>query len=227
MPRKFKPFLYQFNELILKEGYKNITEFVNKWIKDGGTFNTLYQWAMIKDLDFEYRTVYATLRPYLTVPYDVPSSFWNKWNSIAQAKGFDDIDKLMEVYKKKYTNTEMANELGVTTRTIEYLRIRMDGDRNLPMRELVKGKRPSQRDANGFTKTDVKEKWNKILNEKGFKSLRDAADYYIKNNISPIQMAEDLGVTEKSLRGRMEKAGILLSKETIAAKNSDDTLGLL
>ena len=224
---KHRPFIRKFEELILKEGHEGISIFVNDWITKGGTFRTLHQWLLLKDIEVESNTVYASLRPYLTVPYDMPTSFWNKWGSVAQIKGFKDIDDLMETYKKKYTNTEMAMELGVTTRTIEYLRIRMDGDRSLPMRELIKGKRPSHRDEDGFTKTDVKEKWNKILTEKGFKNLREAAAYYIKKKMSPEAMANEMGVTERALKIRMEKAGILISKENYAANNTEDSLGLL
>ena len=227
MPKKSKTFIRRFEGLIKEEGYEGITDFVNKWITKGGTFLTIYQWLLLKGFEMEPPTVYSNLRPYLTVPYDMSSSFWNKWNSIAQTKGFENIDKMMEIYKKKYTNTEMANELGVTTRTIEYLKIRMDGDRNLSMRELVKEKRPSHKDEDGFTKTDVKEKWNKILTEKGFKSLREAASYYMEKKMSPEAMAKELGVTERALRIRMEKAGILISKENYAVKNTEDTLGLL
>jgi DNA-binding XRE family transcriptional regulator len=227
MSKKFRPFITKFEELVKKEGYGGISDFVNKWITEGKNFQLLHKWLLLKDLEFERQTIYAALRPYLTVPYDAPSSFWNKWNAIAEAKGFDNIDDMMDVFKKKYTNTEIANELGVTTRTIEYLSIRMNGDRNTPMRELMKEKRPSHRDEDGFTKTDVKEKWNKILTEKGFKSLKEAAAYYMEKKLSPAAMAKELGVTERALRIRMEKAGVLISKENYAAKNTEDSLGLL
>ena len=224
---KFKPFIYKFEEVIKKRGYDSITIFVNKWISEGGTFRTLHQFLLLENLDFEYYTVWSSLRKYLTVPYDDSSAFWNKWNSIAQAKGFPSLEELMKIYRKKHTTTEMANELGVTPRTIEYLLIRLDGDRNAPIKDQIREKRKSHKDEDGFTKTDVKEKWNKILSEKGFKSLREAADYYMNNKISPEGMANDLGVTERALRARLEKAGILFSKETEAAKNTPDSLGLL
>jgi hypothetical protein len=40
-------------------------------------------------------------------------------------------------------------------------------------------------------------------------------------------MAKDLGVTEKSLKTRLERAGVIITKEMMALKNADDTLGLL
>jgi hypothetical protein len=227
MSKKFKPFLLKFQELIEKEGYEDISKFVNDWINKGETFRTLHQWVLLKGLDFEHHTVWTSLRKYLTVPFDASSSFWNKWNSTAQTKGFNSAEEMMEVYRKKYTATQMATELAVTPRTIEYLLRRLDGNKDLPLKEQMQGKRPSHRDEDGFTKTDVKEKWTKLLNEKGFTSLREAANYYMENKIPPTIMARELGVTERALRIRMEKAGILLSKETEAAKNSPNSLGLL
>jgi len=222
-----KPFFEKFEELIKEEGYSSINSFVDSWISKGGSFKTIHQWLTLKNININYYTAYSKLRPYLTIPYDVPSSFWNKWNIIAEAKGFKNIDDMMETYKKKYTNTEMANELGVTTRTIEYLKIKMDGDRNLPIKNLVKMKRPSQKDEDGFTKTDIKEKWIKLLNEKGFNNLKEAATFYKENKKSILEMAKDLGVTERSLTIRLEKAGILIDKKNEVPKNTEDSLGLL
>lgn len=228
-----RTFIVKFEEFIKEEGHESIESFVNNWISKGETFLTLYQWLLAKGFNLNNpHNVYAKLRPYLTVPYDAPSAFWNKWNNIAQSKGFENIDSLMIEYRKKYTNKEIARELAVTDRTIEYLQLRLDNNRGIPLAESLRLKKQSpekilsQRDEDGFVKTDVKEKWIKLLNEKGFNGLREAANFYIENKMSPESMAKELGVTEKALRIRLEKAGILIPKEEIV-KNAEDSLGLL
>jgi hypothetical protein len=141
-------------------------------------------------------------------------TFWEKWNSIAQSKGFADLGTMLRAFQENYTNKEIASLLDVSSRTVEMMWVKLGG------------KRRSQRDGDGFNKTDIKEKWIKLLSEKGFQNLREAGTYYKENKISLNKMAEDLGVTVKSLEKRLEMAGILLLKEEDKVKNLNP-LGLL
>lgn len=153
-------------------------------------------------------------------------TFWEKWDVIAQSKGFANFEVMMDNLKEKHTNKEIAILLDVSQRTIEMMWVRLDVGRDSLLKDSVRTKRKSQRDGDGFNNTDVKEKWIKMLSEKGFQTLREAAAHYKGNKISIEGMANDLGVTVKSLRTRLEHAGMILPKEEEKAK-ALNPLGLL
>jgi len=147
-------------------------------------------------------------------------TFWEKWNGIAQSKGFTDLDNMMKSLQEKYTNKQMAEFLEVSTRTIELIWVRLhNASGSTTKKKLV-------RDGDGFSKTDVKEKWGKLLEERGFKTLREAAAFYKENKWSIERMARDFSVTTKALQKRLESAGIILPKEEAAVKTLNP-LGLL
>lgn len=153
-------------------------------------------------------------------------TFWEKWDAIALSKGFTNFDNMMEVYKEKYTNNEIAALLDVSQRSVEMMWVRLDIGRDMTLKDRVATKRKTQRDGDGFNNTDVKEKWIKMLSEKGFQTLREAATHYKNNKISLEGMANDLGVSVKSLKKRLEHAGVILTREDEKVKNLNP-LGLL
>jgi len=212
MPRK--PFLIQFKELIKEEGYDDISKFVNDWISNGGTFKTLHQWLLLKDFNIVYFNVWLNLRKYLTVSFDYDSSFKYKWDSVAKTKGYDTFEDLIKDYQNKYTSIEMANELGITRRGLNYIltRLRNEGK---PFEDRYKGDGKIGKklvNEDGFTMTDTKEKWEKILRDKGFNSFTEAITILNNRGMNIPKMANELEVTEKSLRWRIQKANIKLTK---------------
>jgi hypothetical protein len=197
--RKRETFMVQFTEYIKSEGWISITDFVNDWIKKGGTFQSLHQHLILKDIVFTKETIWANLRKHLTIPYDSPDYFWYKWDSIAKTKGFNSFLKLYEVYKRKLTTAEMAIELGVDVRTVEVLLNRMEGQNK---------RKGRHKDEQGFCKTNVKEKWNKLLKEHGFDTLKEAWD----KHKSLRALARALGVKESALWLRLSGTKIKFRK---------------
>ena len=211
MPRK--PFLIQFKELIKGEGYDDISKFVNDWISNGGTFKTLHQWLLLKDFNIVYFNVWLNLRKYLTVSFDYDSSFKYKWDSIAKIKGYNTFEDLIKDYKSKYTSAEMARELGITRRGLNYILTRLENE-GKPFEDRYKSNKSIGEklvDKDGFTMTDTKEKWDKILKEKGYSSLTEAVTILNSRGLNIPKMAEELGVTQKALRWRIQKADIKLT----------------
>ena len=218
-----KPFLQQFRELIEKEGYNDISKFVNDWISDGGSFRTLHQWVLLKGVDVVYYNIWLNLRKYLTVPFDYDSSYKYKWDSIAKTKGYDTFEELINDYKnKEYTSTEMARELGITRRGLNYILTRLKNE-GKSWEDRYKGDgKVGQKfvDKDGFTMTDAKEKWDRILKKKGYNSLTEAVTTLSSRGLNIPRMAEELEVSEKALRWRIQKANINISTGKKPRKSS-------
>jgi hypothetical protein len=71
-----KPFILRFQELIEKQGYgSSITKFVNSWMLDGGTFKTLHEWIILRNLEVEYITIFINLKKFLTIPYSLKEHY--------------------------------------------------------------------------------------------------------------------------------------------------------
>jgi hypothetical protein len=152
--------------------------------------------------------------------------FWEKYDGIAQSKGYDNVEEMMYAFKEKHTNSEIAEILGISLRTVEMIWVRMVAGRGVLPKDRTNKKLNIHKDGEGFNKTDVKQRWMKLLGEKGFSGLKDAADHYKNNGLTVDRMAADLGVTLKSLIKRLEAAGIILPKEE-AIRKELNPLGLL
>jgi len=212
-----KPFLLQFKELIAQAGYDNITDFINEWVTNGESFNTLQQWLALKGIDMSYHNIWINLRQYLTVPFDYQSSFDYKWDNIAKTKGFDSFEELINTYKGRLTSAEMAEELGITRRGLNYLLRRME-NKDKPFEDRYKspqsmGVKPKIE--GGFTQITAKKKWEKIVKDKGYDSLSEAIADMQSKGMSIAVMANELGVSAKSLKERILKAEIPLTTKII------------
>ena len=187
-------------------GTEDIQAFINKWMLNGGNFNTLYQHLILRGMEVRYQYVWKKLRPYLTVPYESKDQFLYKWDSLAKTKGFDDITKLMNNYADKYTSKEIADELGIGLSTAEKLRRRaLSKNRGI---SPVKRKRVTHKDKQGFHRSDYKAQWKARLEALGHTTIREAVYYLRRKGKTFKQIAQALGVTDRCLRYRMKLAKI-------------------
>lgn len=204
-------FIEKFGKLIKIEGFASITEFVNDWIYNGGTFKTMHDWILIKNIKIDRYTVWLNLRKYLTIPYSQENAFWYKWNSIAKTKGNKSIADLVNKYKKNLTTLEMSIELGTSVRTMEKLLFKINKLENKKTKKYSKIK-----NRDGFTKTNVKRKWEKILGEKGYKTLRNAIKDMQNKGMTTSEMAKELGVAYSTLKRRAIRGNIKIINKTIS-----------
>jgi hypothetical protein len=212
-----KPFVVQFKELIEEEGYDNITDFINNWIAKGESFESLRQWLILKGVNTTYHNVWINLRQYLTAPFDCQSSYDYKWNTIAKTKGYVSLEEMIKDYKTRLTSAEMAEELGITRRGLNYILCRID-NKGKPFEERYKGARSigeKHKIEGGFTQISAKKRWEKIVKDKGYNSLTEAVTDMHSKGMNTIKMAEELGVSPKSLKERIQKAEIQLTTKII------------
>lgn len=202
-------FIIKFKNLIESEGYTTITAFVNKWIKDGGTFRTLYEWVILKGIDTKYITVWVTLRPYLTIPYSSQDQFWYYWNAVAKSKGYFSAERMLNNLTENLTLRETANELDTSPRNVLLLikRIKYYDRKEMPqLRARRNNKWHTNKD--GFSRIDAKTRWEEALKEKGFRGLRDALRRLRDKGLTFKEIAKELKTTDRNLRFRMAKAKI-------------------
>jgi len=97
--------------------------------------------------------------------------------------------------------------LVVTLRPIEKLIVRIDKLGNKEVKKYRKRK-----DSDGFTMTRTKERWLKMLNEKGYKTLREAFTDMINKGLTIEEMAYVFDTTKNTIRRRLKRAEFVLTK---------------
>jgi len=207
MFRRKHPFIQKFEALVKEEGFDTSSDFVDDWIANGGTFRTIYDFVLLKGINVDKYTVWLNLRNYLTIGYGGEDAFWYKWDSLAKIRGKDSIVEWMNENRDKLTTMEIAREFGVTLRPIEKLIVRIDKLGNKEVKKYRKRK-----DSDGFTMTRTKERWLKMLNEKGYKTLREAFTDMINKGLTIEEMAYVFDTTKNTIRRRLKRAEFVLTK---------------
>jgi len=208
MFRRKPTFIQKFDALIKEKGFDTISNFVDDWIVNGGTFKTIHDLVLLNDINVNKYTIWLNLRDYLTVPYDGESAFWYKWNAVAKTRRKDTIVDWMSDYGKNLTTYEISKELGVSVRQMEKLVARINKIRNKETKKFRKAQ-----DSDGFSMTHVKEKWLKKVNEKGYKTLREAILDMINKGMDVDDMANEFEVTKRTMKDRINRANIKLTPE--------------
>jgi hypothetical protein len=198
----YRPFILQFQTLIGELGYKTITEFINKWISEGGTFQSISEWLLLRGFEFKFITVYINLRKFLTIPYDIMDQYFYKWNAIAKSKDFDSAQQMVSSLLSKYTINEITKELNTDRKTFKELRHRLSDPNAKPGKP--KSKKHKNRD--GFARGSTSENWRSRWEEKGFKGLRDAIQKMRLRGLDFKDIAREFNTTNRNLRYRMKSA---------------------
>lgn len=203
-----KSFIEQFQDWIEEEGYTSITDFVNDWIKEGGTFRTLHEWTALRGATVVYLTLWTALRKYITVPYSGEDQFWYKWESVAKAKGYSSVETMVKSLRK-YTTAEIARELDIAPTYAKELmrRLSYSRKRKVPEKRKMKKAKPFKT-KEGFSREETRKKWEALLKEKKFRSLRHALRILRNKGLSFERIAKELGVAYTTLRMRMDRAKI-------------------
>jgi hypothetical protein len=199
-----------------QRGHKNITSFINAWIKDGQTFDNLRDW-----LELEYGvnkcrvTVWNTLRGYLTIPYTWEDQFWYKWDSIARTKGFKDAGDMIHIFKKRPMSlAQISEELGLkesyrSSGLVHRLSQERINGKVVPKRQYIRHKFKMSRDRDGITQKQTREAWGEKMKEHGFRSLRDAIwKLKKKRGFSFFEIAKLFNITTRDLLYRRRRAGL-------------------
>lgn len=202
-------------QLAKERGFTSLTDFINDWIKSGGTFSSLRVELRIKyDVDFYITAIWKSCRPYLTIPYTPEDQFWYRWDSVARAKGFRDANHMIKVFQhRKYVIADYSEELGVIRKNIPPLVRRLAQERVegkvVPKRSYRSRVRfIRQRDKDGIVKGPDRAIWRQKLDGFGFKSLREAVWKLKRKGLNYHQMAQIFGVSDRCFRQRRLRAGL-------------------
>jgi len=57
MFRRKHTFIQKFEALVKEEGFDTISDFVDDWIANGGTFRTIYDFVLLKGINVDKYTV--------------------------------------------------------------------------------------------------------------------------------------------------------------------------
>lgn len=205
--RSRKPtFIDKFDALIKKKGFNSISEFVDDWISKGGTFRTIFDLTTLNGIHVKRYTVWLNLRGYLTIPYGEGEAFWYKWDALARTKGKDTLIDWLDDCGKNLTTLEISRELGVKIRTVEVLNERINKERNIKIKKFTKF-----RDSDGFSMTNTKEKWMKIVKELGYTTFRGAMKDLDSKGMSIGDIAVMFNTSKAVIRRRLERGNIVMS----------------
>lgn len=196
-----KTFIQKFVDFIEKEGELSITVFLNKWIKEGGTFSSLHKYLNKGGIKVHYFTMYLALRNYITVPYDYHDQYQYKWGKLAKKYGYDDVSNFILYLSRKYTSVRSAKILGVTTRNFLYM---------VEKARAIKGVSTNKRivDSQGFSSEVKRQEWDKKMYNLGFRSLKKYVTNRRKNNWRWKEISSELNICIASLFLRMKRAKI-------------------
>ncbi len=202
-----EPFILKFKREIEKEGYQTITAFVNDWIGGGGTFHGIYEWCLLRNIEVKYLALWMSLRRFLTIPYSYDDQFWYKWTAVAKAKGFDNTDQMVRNYLRNFTTTEICKELDVSTKYVWDLIGRLRDKRHTPIPNKKRGNRP-HKDKEGFVRGPTKIKWKGMIQQIGFRTLKETVIRLREKELTYRQIAEKLGTNPSTLCLRLKQANI-------------------
>jgi AraC-like DNA-binding protein len=207
-----------------EKGFNSLTDFINHWIQSGRKFDEIAPW-----LQLEYGIVFNTknyawrlLRDYLTIPYSVEDQFWYKWDAIAKVKGFQNARHMIQMFRnRKLCLTEIAEELGMSSNHASQIIRHILHGRQVTTdtskrkyhhhhRWLGGKPGPKTKDRDGISNSHTREHWRKMLDEFGFRSLRDAVDKLRRHQkLNYTEMAQLFGVTARDFRLRRQRAKLI------------------
>jgi hypothetical protein len=214
--------------LAKEKKYNSITDFINSWIQSGETFKSLED---LLKLEYGIRcahsgNVWKIARNYLTIPYESDDQFWYKWDAIARAKNFKDVQDMLQDFKNRNLHvTELAIELGCSSSTIVPLLRRLSRNRvkgQISSKRTYIKRSPFHKDRDGFCHKSARDRWCSKLEEYGFRSLKDAVWRLRKKGLACKDMAKLFGVTKDDFQYRLRRAKIRIMKRKTKVSHSNN-----